>query len=162
MDDEEVLQAPVIEAQTSPESDIEDIPLAKRRKTAPPETSTREVEANVPVPARARVPPRRPARRGKTAQPLAAIPELESSTSKRKNPTRNDNGALSKTKEVAGENEQLGTKKGEAIASDESDADADESRLLEGVAGEGMVGDDHGDVVAAGQETVKKVAKRGK
>ena len=152
MDDEEVLQAPVIEAQTSPESDIDEIPLAKRRKTAPPETSTREVEANVPVPARARVPPRRPARRGKTAQPLATIPEVESSTSRRKNPTRNDNGALSKPKEI----------KGEAIASDESDVDADESRLLKGVAGEGMVGDDHDDVVAADLETVKKVAKRGK
>ena len=72
--------------------------------------------------------------------------------SRRKKPTRNNNGALSKTKEIAGENKQLGTKKGEAIASNKS-------HLLKGVAGEGMVGDDHDNVVAADLETVKKVAR---
>ena len=130
------VQAPAMEGEPlpDPEPDGDDVPLAKRRKAMPAEKSSPGAEVSLPT--QSRVLPRRPARKGKVAEPVATNPEAGPSGSNRRDATSQKRDVPTKTKVIAVDGKQVVTKKGEAIADDaNAGANAKESSLPQAVVG---------------------------
>ena len=134
-----------------PEPDGDDVPLAKRRKAMPAEKSSPGAEVSLPT--QSRVLPRRPARKGKVAEPVATNPEAGPSGSNRRDATSQKRDVPTKTKVIAVDGKQVVTKKGEAIADDaNAGAKAKESSLPQAVVG----------LEKAAVKTVKRVLRSSK
>ena len=154
MDDGELPQAPALEAQSSHEQGIDDIPPTKRRKTASGKAPTQGAEDEVPVSTRQRVRPRQPARKDKITEPVTTVPEPNPSISSRKDPTSPSHDVPGVHESIAVEDKQVATKKGDVAAYDaDVDADANRSSLPQDLAS------GRGASIDIGKEVVEKTGK---